>query len=367
MYLRLLACLMLLMPMTAKAADSKSNVFTEDQARAIIANLQKVVTPHGVDLQAQIPVGGAKQWITVRGRDLGNPILLFIHGGPAAPEMPTSWTFQNPWEDYFTVVQWDQRGSGKTYLANDPKKIGPTLSPDRMEKDTEELVQYLRAKYHKDKIFVLGHSWGSVLGLMLAQKHPEWLYAYIGMGQMIDTQASERESYEVTLAAATAAHDDEALKELRSIAPYPGPSLEVAKVNIERKWSVKYGGLSWGRASYACYYRAARLSPDYSDADVDAIDKGSELSLPRLADAFGRFNDSKVTDFRCPIIIFNGRHDETVSSKVTAAWFAHVRAPVKKLIWFENSAHMMQIEEPGRMLVHLVEDVRPLAGRAAPN
>lgn len=355
---RLLAALLLLVPVAAHAAEP----FTQDHARAIIRDLQKVVSPNGIDEQKEIAIGGIKQWITIRGRDRNNPILLFLHGGPAAPEMPTSWTFQNPWEDYFTVVQWDQRGSGKTYNANDPKKIAPTLALDRMEKDTEDLVQYLRTKYHKKKIFVIGHSWGSLLGITLAHNHPEWLYAYVGMGQMIDTLASERDSYEAALAGARAAHDAKAIKELESIAPYPGGAVKLDKINIERTWSVKYGGLSWNRNSYAYYYRATELSPDYTDADLDAIDKGSLLSLTHLLPAFGAFNYSKVTDFKCPIIIFNGRHDETVSEKVTADWFAHVHAPVKKLVWFENSAHMMQIEEPGRVLVHLVEDVRPLAG-----
>jgi pimeloyl-ACP methyl ester carboxylesterase len=359
MRLSLLAALALLGPIAAHAADAP---FTQNDARKIIAQLQKVVSPNGVDEQIEIPVGRTKQWITVRGRDLKNPILLFIHGGPAAPEMPTSWTFQNPWEDFFTVVQWDQRGSGKTYNANDPKVIAPTLSTDRMEKDAEEVVQYLRAKYHKKKIFVLGHSWGSNLGLLLAERHPEWLYAYIGMGQMIDTDASEKESYEATLAIAQARHDAEAIKELKSIAPYPEPdgSVVLDKLNIERKWSVKFGGLTYNRDNYAYYYNASELSPDYTDADLDAIHNGSQMSLHALLKEFAAVNYENVTDFKCPIIIFNGRHDETVSSKVTAAWFARVHAPVKKLFWFENSAHMMQIEQPGLMLMRLVNDVRPL-------
>jgi pimeloyl-ACP methyl ester carboxylesterase len=349
-----LACVV---PARAKEA------FTQDRAREIIGNVQKVVTEHGIDQQMMVTINGTRQWITIRGRDVRNPILLFIHGGPAAPEMPTSWTFQNPWEDYFTVVQWDQRGSGKTYNANDPAKSAPTLNLRQMESDVDAMVQYLRATYRKPKIFVLGHSWGSLLGIVLAHEHPEWLYAYVGMGQMIDTAASERESYQWLLRTAAAQKNALALRELRGIAPYPGPSLDVAKVNIERKWSVKFGGLSWHRDSYAYYYRATELSPDYTDADLDAIDKGSARSLPRLAGAFGAFDYSKVTDFRCPIVIFNGRHDETVSSKVTAEWFARLHAPFKKLVWFENSAHMMQIEEPGRVLVQLVEDVRPLAGK----
>ena len=348
---------------SAALADSPP-AFTQDKARHIIGDLQKVVSSNGIDQQMAVDIGGTKQWITIRGRDRNNPILLFLHGGPGAPEMPTSWTFQNPWEDYFTVVQWDQRGSGKTYDANDSEKIRPTMSADRMEQDTQELVQYLRATYHKDKIFVMAHSWGTVLGLRLAEERPEWLYAYIGMGQMINTRESERLGYAATLKAAEAAQDAQAVKELKSIAPYPEKdgAIPLAKINIERNWSVKYGGLSWNRDSYGYYYHATQLSPDYTDADLDAIDKGSDLSLTGLMKDFVAVDFTKTTDFRCPIILFNGRHDDTVSEKLAADWFEHVRAPSKKLVWFENSAHMMQIEEPGHVLVHLVEDVRPLAG-----
>lgn len=365
MNVRLLACLLLVL--APAAANAEDPPLTQSDARKIIEQMQKVVSPNGVDERIEIPIGGTKQWITVRGRDRSNPILLFLHGGPAAPEMPTSWTFQNPWEDFFTVVQWDQRGAGKTYNANDPKLIATTMSTDRMEKDAEEVVQYLRTKYHKDKIFVLGHSWGSNLGLMLAQKHPEWLYAYIGMGQMIDSRASEKESYDSMLAIAEARHDVDAIKELKSIAPYPETdgSLALEKVNIERKWVMKFGGLTYNRDNYSYYYNTEELSPDYTDADLDAIGKGSKMSLNVLIGEFAHVDFTRTTDFKCPIIIFNGRHDETVSSKVTAEWFAHVNAPVKKLIWFESSAHMMQIEEPGHMLMHLVEDVRPLAGKDA--
>ncbi len=359
---RFIAAIAACVPLIAGVADEKK-LFTQDTARSIVRELQKVVTPGGIDERLAVDIGGTKQWITIRGRDLHNPVLLFIHGGPAAPEMPTSWTFQTPWEDYFTVVQWDQRGAGKTYAANDPQKIRPTLTEHRMEQDAQEVVQYLRATYHKDKIFVMGHSWGTILGLELAQQHPEWLYAYVGMGQMIDTRENERLGYANTLRAAEAAHNDQAIKELKSIAPYPESdgTVPLAKINTERKWSVVFGGLSYARDTYAYYFDASQLSPDYTDADLAAIDKGSEMSLSALLPNFVAADFSKVTEFHCPIILFSGRHDDTTSSKVAADWFAKIRAPSKKLVWFENSAHMMQIEEPGRVLVHLVEDVLPLA------
>jgi pimeloyl-ACP methyl ester carboxylesterase len=356
---RLLLCgALFTIAVPAAAADKP---FTQDRARAIIGNLQKIVSPNGIDQKVAVPINGTKQWITIRGRDRNNPVLLFIHGGPAAPEMPTSWTFQNGWEDYFTVVQWDQRGSGKSYNANDPKTVGPTITVAQMVSDAEAMVVYLRETYHKPKIFVLGHSWGSLLGLTLAEKHPEWLYAYVGVGQMIDSLESERLGYLSTLKAAEDAHDETAVKELRAIAPYPGKTIDLAKINTERKWSVHFGGLSYGRDSYAYYYNASELSPDYDNADLAAIDKGSELSLPRLLPEFGSADFENVTEFGCPIVMFAGRHDDTTSSVVVEKWFARVHAPAKKLVWFENSAHMIQIEEPGRMLVHLVEDVRPFA------
>ncbi|HET7175606.1 MAG TPA: alpha/beta hydrolase [Gammaproteobacteria bacterium] len=353
----------LTLSLSATAAGAPKT-FTQDDAKAIIGDLQRVVTPRGIDVRQQITLGGIQQWITVRGRDDSNPILLFIHGGPAAPEMPTSWTFQNDWEDFFTVVQWDQRGAGKTYLANDPAKVGPTMTPDRMVEDAAELVQYLRSTYHKDKIFVLGHSWGSYVGLRLAHEHPAGLYAYIGMGQIIDMREQERLDYEWTLAAAEAAHNVEAVKQLKAIEPYPDAQGQVTldAIGTERNWNLYYGGLSYGRDSYDYYFHAGKLSPDYSDADYKAIDQGSGFTLPALLPELMRADFTKTTEFKCPIIIFNGRHDTTVSAVLAGNWFKTVHAPVKKLVWFENSAHMMQIEQPGLVLMHLVDDVRPLAG-----
>lgn len=358
--------LALALPLAA-SSDEAPKPFTQDDARAIVGDLQKVVSPRGIDERLLITVGGVRQWITVKGRDDRNPVLLFIHGGPAAPEMPTSWIFQNDWEDFFTVVQWDQRGAGKTYNANDPADIKFSLSVQQITDDAAQVVQYLRQRYHQDKLFVIAHSWGTVPGLKLAQEHPEWLYAYIGMGQIIDMRENERLGYESVLASARADHNDKAVKELEALAPYPNPRRPVTfeEIGVERGWSVYYGGLTWNRKSYDYYYNTGKLSPDYTDKDLAAIDKGSLMSLTRLLPELLDVDFTKTTDFKCPIVIFNGRHDITTSATLAAAWFKTVHAPAKKLVWFEDSAHMMQIEQPGQVLLHLVQDVRPLAGNAA--
>ena len=361
-----IAGLSLLSALNARAADSPDPAFTRDHAIGIVGNFRKIVSRRGIDERLEIPVGGTQQWISVRGRDSRNPIILMIHGGPASPEMQTSWTWQGDWEDYFTVVQWDQRGSGKSYLANDPAVIGPTLSLKRISEDAGEVVQYLRHHYGKDKIFVIGHSWGSLVGLTLAHQHPEWLYAYVGMGQVISGKDNERVGYDLTLKLAEAQKNTAAIDELKSIAPYPETdgSVPVPKIMLERKWSVSFGGLTYGRKGLDFYSDLAELSPDYSLADVAAVDKGSELSLPRLLPDLLNFNFTDVTRYECPIFMFEGRYDLTTPSQVTAEWFKRVQAPKKGFVWFENSAHMIEVEEPGRVLVHLVEDVRPLAGKA---
>ena len=352
----LLACVLALATAAARAAAAPD-------PHAILAEVGKVVSDNGIDEARAIEIGGIRHWITVRGRARRNPILLFIHGGPAAPELPNRYLFEAPWLDYFTVVEWDQRGAGKTYALNDPAKVAPTLTKARMFDDAEELAGYLRSTYGKKKIFVMGHSWGTILGLSLAERRPDWLYAYIGVGQIINMRAGEQVGYDWVLTQARAAGDGTAVKELTAIAPYPEPdgSLPIDKIDMERKWSVHFGGLTHGRKTYEVWENAERISPDYSEADFKAIDAGSGFSFPRLLPQMAATNFSNLTRLRCALLIFAGRYDYTTPTEPVKRWFDRLSAPSKRFVWFENSAHMMYEEEPGRVLVHLVHDALPLA------
>lgn len=331
--------------------------------RAILAEYGKIVSADGVDDAEAVQVGGIRQWITVRGRDRGNPILLVIHGGPAAPDLPNRYLYEPSWVDYFTVVQWDQRGSGKTFELNDPNEVAPTMTKERMVQDAEEVVDYLRKRYGKQKIFVLGHSWGSLVGLSVAQRRPEWLHAYIGVGQIIDMHAGERVGYEWTLDQARKAGHEQAVKELTALAPYPevDGSVPLDTLAIERKWSIFFGGLIHGRQSYDTLENTEKISPDYADADFKAIDQGSAFTLPRLLADLMSADFTGVKKLDCPVLMFAGRYDYTTPSVLMKRWFDAVEAPKKHFVWFEHSAHMVYEEEPGRFLVHLVEDALPLA------
>jgi proline iminopeptidase len=362
MILRLLP-LLPFFALSAVAAPTPAPAPTDIYApgRAVVSEIDKIVTPKGVDETFIATLGGARQVVNVRGADRNNPILIFVHGGPGAVEMPVAWAFQRPWEDYFTVVEWEQRAAGRSYLLEDPEKIAPTLSLERYRDDAIELIGLLLKRYGQRKVFLLGHSWGSAVGLSVAIKRPDLLYAYIGMGQMIDFRENERVGYAWTLEMARKAHNAQAVKELEAIAPYPGQGvLVLEKTNVERKWSVYYGALAAYRHDADFYFHAARLSPLYTTADRKAWDDGSAFTIkilwPTLADT--SFED--VTHVGTPVIFFLGRHDYTCPWPIAEAWMKKLSTPKKEIVWFENSAHLPMIEEPGRVFAALIEDVRPL-------
>ncbi len=342
------------------AAEPRSRA----EAVTIIRNLRHIVAPTGIERSEIVCIVGIEQFVNIRGMDRRNPVLLILHGGPGMPETPLAWWNTRGLEEYFTIVEWDQRGAGKTYLINDPKLVAPTMTQDRMILDTEELILWLRKSLGKRKIFLLGHSWGSFLGLEVARRHPEWLYAYIGTGQVTNTPESERRGYAFALKTAKKTHNVQAIAELDSIAPYvvPGHQIPLKSIMIERKWSDAFGGVMAYRDGQIDG-SAAKLSPDYSDADSMHVDVGNEFSEKFLLNDVLNLKLSDIRNLRCPIILLEGRHDRTVNSEVAFEWFKHLRAPSKRFIWFENSAHEVMSEEPGKFLVSLVIYARPIAAK----
>ena len=339
-----------------------------DRAEAvrIIEDLRKVVADNGVERLEAVRIGGIDQWVSIRGSDRRNPVLLMLHGGPGWVAMPTSWYFQRGWEEYFTVVQWDQRGAGKTYVANDPAAIAPTMTRERMVADAEEMVAWLRTEFGKDRIFVLGHSWGSYLGLELAQRRPEWLHAYIGIGQVTNAPESERRGWAWTLRQAQRDGNAQAVAELEALAPYAQGNDPVPLDSLfkQRKWLNHYGGMVHNRRGGEAEAAAMKLSPEYSDRDVTGTWKGNDFSMQHLLADVLTLDMTTVSEIDTPLFLFLGRHDHNVSSALAAEWFETVKAPRKQLVWFEQSAHEVMVEEPGKTLVTLVQQVRPIAVRA---
>ena len=351
--------------MTA-AVDPITRSVVQHRLTAIVAEMRRVVADHGIERLEQVRIGGIDQWVSIRGSDRRNPVLLMLHGGPGWVSMPTSWYFQRGWEEYFTVVQWDQRGAGKTYAANDPARVAPTMTRERMVADALEMVDWLRHEFGKDRIFVLGHSWGSYLGLEVARQRPEWLHAYIGVGQISDAPESERRGWAWTLQQARQHGNAQAIADLESIAPYALGSAPVPLPDLfkQRRWLNYYGGMVHNRRGGEAEAAALSLSPEYTDADVAAVWQGNDYSMQHLLSGVLTLDMTTVHALETPLFLFLGRYDYNVNSALAADWFDTVKAPRKQLVWFEQSAHEVMNEEPGRMLLALVTQVRPIAAQA---
>ena len=343
-------------PDTAYSAPEEAYV----AIRPMIADMQRIVTPNGVETAEQVTLGGMPQWISIRGADRSNPILIYVHGGPGASEMGRSWTWRRGVEEFFTVVQWDQRGTGRTVRANGVEASVRTLSRERMAQDLIELIDLVRERFGQRQVALIGHSWGNVIALDAALARPDAISAYVALSPALSMQENERVGYERLLAIARERGDTDALAELEALAPYPG-DLTPERLAAQRAWVQRYGGLAAYRDNAEFFLKAARLSPDYDLEDRQAIDAGGEASITTLLPTLMQVDFRSVTQTPFPVVLFVGRHDLTTPPEVSEAWFEALTAPSKTIVWFENSGHLAPHEEPGHFLLALIEDVLPLA------
>jgi pimeloyl-ACP methyl ester carboxylesterase len=179
-----------------------------------------ITSADGIDEGHYVMIGGIEQWITIRGEDRGNPVLLFLHGGPGDATNPWGYAAFRPWLKAFTVVQWDQRGTGRTLGKSGPS-VAATITIDRMTQDGIELAEMLRRMLQKDRILLVGHSWGSVLGVFMAKARPDLFFAFVGTGQVADQTRNYAVAYEALLDKAERLGESRAIRELRGVGPPP--------------------------------------------------------------------------------------------------------------------------------------------------
>lgn len=326
-----------------------------------IKALGRINTPEGIDELKQLSINGIKQWVSIRGLNRDNPVLLFIHGGPGSPSMPLSWAFQKPWEDFFTVVQWDQRGAGKNWNYTNKKQLGPTETLDQLVSDSVDLTAYLRRTLHKDKIVVLGWSYGTTIGVQLIKRKPSWVSAYIGIGQTTAGDNSEAYIYQQLLLAAERRGNVQALTELRAIEPYPNPAVsnDVKHIMLVRKWVAEFNGSWYGHSGFELMSHLVELSPQYTNQDVKNYDTANMWVINALVNN-GAIEPAQIPEsFDVPVILMMGRYDLQTPYSEARNYFTRLQAPYKKFITFERSAHFVMFEQPGLVLKTLIDEVLP--------
>jgi proline iminopeptidase len=335
---------------------------------AHIADLGRIATPEGVQTLEQLTIGGVKQWVSVRGLHRENPLMVFIHGGPGSPAMPMSWAFQRPWEDFFTVVQWDQRGVGKNWAHGNHGVPNHTLSLEQFVADAEDLIAYLRRTFNKDKVVVAGWSYGTIIGIELIQRRPEWVSAYVGIGQCA-WPSSDTASYiyRRVLELARSRGNGVALAELEAIQPYPNPDgpSHIDNVLTVMKWVRFYNGGWYGVPDGRLLLGLHSMAPEYSADDCLDLEASSMWFLRQVAENDGihsgrasTFNSAPA--FRVPIVFMMGRYDLQTPYVKAKEYFSQLSAPYKRFVTFPRAAHFPMFEQPGAFLNSLVNDVLPL-------
>jgi pimeloyl-ACP methyl ester carboxylesterase len=332
-----------------------------------IAEARAIRSPHGIESLEPVRIGGIDQWIHVRGQDVNNPILLFIHGGPGVGFIAMAREVQGPWERHFTVVQWDQRGAGKTYATNDRELQRRTMSIPRMEQDALEVVNYLRNRFKRDKILVVGHSWGSVLGLWLAHEHPDVIGAYVGVAQAVKMRLIERTAYEDALEVAHKRRRADAIRDLESIQPYPSPDVDLRKGSIAQTWQAELLGPPADRKRFLDTRRILSTlltAPEYSLLDVYGFTRAQFFSLEVLIPEVRKVDLTTLgADFRAPIFFFQGRHDPYCRPALIEKYAETIAAPRREVVWFDDAGHFPFFEDQQRFTDELVARVLPLGER----
>ncbi|MGZ5084421.1 MAG: alpha/beta fold hydrolase [Usitatibacter sp.] len=303
--------------------------------------------------ERRIELGGWKQYVLIRGVDRTSPILIYVHGGPGTSEMPLLRVFNAALEENFVFVNWDQRGTGKSYSPNlDPA----TLTVDRMTRDLDELVDRLRAEFGQERILLVCHSWGTQLGLEYISRHPGKVAAYVSVGQVSNTTESEAQGIAWALSEARARGDDAALRMLARIGPRP---YSIKDLRIQRKYIWKYGGAFHKPRSFIDLVRVAVTAPETSWKDYIAFVRGDSLSSMALWPRVREFDAGKdYPRVDVPVYFMLGRHDRQVSSALASDYFERLVAPRKELIWFEESAHSPPFEEPQRFNAEILRIAR---------
>lgn len=321
-----------------------------------------IQSPDGVQEGMYVKIGGIEQWIQIRGEDRSNPVILFVHGGPGGSTIPMSSGWR-PWEKYFTIVQWDQRGASRTFRANGDS-VAATMTLSQMTQDGVEVAEFVRTHLHKDRIVLLGHSWGSFLGIHIVKQHPNLFQAYVGTGQVVGRQTFET-SFDLVVARlkalAQAADNKQALSELAAISAAPGDS--ITRPDIVAKWSKALSLPSIESFKFAGPIPPAFM-PDFSLLDWYYWQRGMSFSATYLRGRNGPMFKSDVwslgTDFSIPVFFFEGTEDLSTPMQPAYDYFEQIKAPRKEFVKFEGGEHFIPFDRPDEFLARLIEFVRPV-------
>jgi pimeloyl-ACP methyl ester carboxylesterase len=303
-------------------------------------------SPRGVDQSGYVRIGGIDQWVQIRGDDNANPVLLWLNGGPGYSTIPQT-LFYRDWQKYFTLVMWNQRGEGKS-LERSGSAIAPTMTIPQMAEDGIAVTEYLRKHLGKNRVILLGHSWGSILGTEIVRRRPDLFYAYVGTGQVERMDGNLQATYPRLVEQARIRNNRNALAELQAAGapPYANPE----KYFVILKWANAFDPPSRRAFSAASLWATGKAILQGAPGAMFS----QRLLLPAMLK-----DDQTTAKLKIPIVIIEG--DKGLVTPRSKNFFDAIATPRKSYVILPGDGHLAIFADPSRFLKVLVAQVRPSA------
>jgi pimeloyl-ACP methyl ester carboxylesterase len=320
--------------------------------------------PNSISEKIWVDINGVEQGMFIESQNDANPVLLVVHGGPGMPDHFLTKRYPTGLEEFFTVVWWEQRGTGLSYRADLPPE---TMTVDQFVADIVAVTNYLRSRFGKEKIYLMGHSWGSFIGIQAAAQAPQLYYAYIGMAQMSYQLESERLAYEFMLERFKQKGDTRMVRRLERapVTATGGTPDGYLALRDKGMHSLGIGTTHDMKSVISGIFIRSWLASEYSLREKINLWRGRSFSR-----SFGLWDkvlrtdlSSAVPSLQIPVYFFHGRYDYTCSYDLARQYFRKLNAPLKGFYTFEHSAHSPVLEEAERARSIFREDV--LAGSTA--
>lgn len=347
----LLAGILALVGVVLASSRGKPNPIVDADGKPVPGSLSEKI---------RVNINGVPQGMFIKSKDINNPVLLFVHGGPGMPEYWMTSRYPTGLENDFTVVWWDQRGSGLSYNPDLPIE---TMTYEQFISDTLAVTNDLRDRFHKDKIYLMAHSGGSFFGIQVAARAPELYYAYIGMGQMAYQLQSEQLAYAYALEHYQKNGNVKMVQKLKAAPPAMTVPLPRA-YDALRDAYMHAAGIGTTRDMKSVVtgvFIPSWFSREFTLREKINLWRGKFFSMRLLRNtAFATDLTQQVTELKIPVYFFSGAYDYTCNYALARSYFEKLKAPLKGFYLFEQSAHTPIFEEPDKVRKILREDV--LAG-----
>jgi pimeloyl-ACP methyl ester carboxylesterase len=312
----------------------------------------------------RLSLGGVGQWLTLRGHDVANPILLYVHGGPGGPDLGAMRHFVPELEEHFVVAHWSQRGAGKSYAR---ERASDRMTMAHFVADLEELSERLLQRFGQRKLVLVGQSWGSVLGMRLVAKRPDLVAAYVGVNQVVARGEEELRAYRACVERARERANGKAAAQLEALGePRDGAFATVQGTLVQRRWMRALGLVTFEPERAAEIGRVIALSPELTLRDLWHLFAHVRWNMELLWPEFCRVDLAReIPAVDAPVFFVAGEHDRLTSPEFARRYLDGLRAPRKEFVLFPRSGHVACFEEPRRFL-EVMRRAKAVAGFGDP-